>query len=132
MPTRPRPLGVACAVLVSVPLLAGPAAAIPPGGAVSTKNGAKVKLHGTSVKAGKRIRVSGTKWTSKGSRVSGGAVVTVKIDDSTVLAIFPIRKQAFAGWVTIPRQVKAGRHTLRFLAAEPATSVKSKAFRVTR
>lgn len=108
------------------------ALAVPPGGPVSTHDGATVRLDRSTVKAGGRIRVTGTRWRSKGSRVQGGAQVTVKLDDRDILAILPIRDQRFSGWVRIPKQVKAGRHWLRFLAADPATSVKSKTFRVTR
>ena len=124
---------LAVLVLTALAALAVPTArALPPGGPVSTKNGAKVKLDRTSVKAGGRIRVTGTNWKAKGSRVQDGAQVTVKIDDRDILAVFPIRNKRFSGWVRIPKQVKAGRHWLRFLASEPATSVKSKAFRVRR
>jgi len=112
--------------------LASAAVAVPPGGPTSTHNGAKVALDRTSVKAGGRIKVTGTSWRSKGSRVQDGAQVTVKIDDRDILAIFPIKAKRFSGWVRIPKQVKAGRHWLRFLASEPATSVKSRAFTVRR
>jgi hypothetical protein len=118
-------------VLLLLAAVAVPAArAVPPGGPVSTHNGAKVRIDRTAVKAGGRIKVTGSNWKAKGSRVQDGAQVTVKIDDRDILAIFPIRHQRFSGWVRIPKQVKAGRHWLRFLASEPATSVKSKAFRV--
>jgi hypothetical protein len=108
------------------------ARALPPGGPVSTHNGAKVKLDRRSVKAGGRIKVTGTDWKAKGSRVQDGAQVTVKIDDRDILAIFPIKDKKFSGWVRIPKQVKKGTHWLRFLASDPATSVKSKSFKVTR
>jgi hypothetical protein len=113
-------------------LLAPGAGALPPGGPVSTHNGAKVKLDRRSVKAGGRIRVTGTGWASKGSRVQEGAQVTVKVDDRDILAILPIKDKRFSGWVRIPKQVKQGTHWLRFLASEPATSVKSKTFKVRR
>jgi hypothetical protein len=123
------------AALLALTLIAAsaPAAiAVPPGGPVSTHNGATVKLDRGAVKAGGRIRATGTNWKSKGSRVQDGAQVTVKLDDRDILAILPIKNKRFSGWVRIPRQVKAGRHWLRFLASDPATSVKSKTFRVTR
>jgi hypothetical protein len=120
------------AAAASVVLLAPGARAVPPGGPVSTHNGAKVKLDRRSVKAGGRIKVTGTGWRSEGSRVQDGAQVTVKIDDRDILAIFPIKGKRFSGWVRIPKQVKKGTHWLRFLASEPATSVKSKTFKVTR
>jgi hypothetical protein len=121
------------ALAVAVPAALAPAAlALPPGGPAATHNGATVRLDRTSVTAGGRIRVSGTQWKAKGSRVQDGAQVTVKLDDRDVLAILPIRDRRFSGWVRIPRPVAAGRHWLRFLASEPATSVKSKAFKVVR
>jgi hypothetical protein len=125
-------LGPRIALLAAACLLAtaGGAVAAPPGGPVDSKNGATVKLHSSGVARGGRIKVSGTKWRSKGSRVSEGAVVTIKLDDRDILAILPIRNKRFEGYVRIPRQVKTGRHWLRFLAAEPATSVKSTRFTV--
>jgi hypothetical protein len=106
--------------------------AVPPGGAKSKSNGAKVTISTTKVKAGGRIKVTGSNWKSKGSRVQKGATVTVKIDDGIILATFPIKNKKFSGYVTIPKQIKAGSHWFRFLAAKPATSVKSKTFKVTK
>ncbi len=128
--THARVALAALALTATAALVVPGAEALPPGGPVSTHNGAKVTLDRTSVKAGGRIRVTGTHWKAKGSRVQDGAQVTVKIDDRDILAIFPIRNKRFSGWVRIPKQVKAGRHWLRFLASDPATSVKSKTFRV--
>lgn len=112
--------------------LVAPAGAIPPGGPENHANGAKVSLDRTSVVQGGRIRVSGSNWKAKGSRNSNKAEVTIKLDDLDILAVFPIRNKRFSGWVPIPRQVRAGRHWLRFLAARPATSIKSKLFTVKR
>lgn len=122
--------GIASAAAFAV--AAPPAGAIPPGGAVDRPNGAKVRLDRKAVKAGGKIRVTGRNWKAKGSRIQRGARVTVKLDDLHIVAVLPIRHKRFAGWVTIPRQVQPGRHWLRFLAAKPATSVKSARFRVTR
>lgn len=108
------------------------AVAVPPGGAKSKSNGATVTISTTKVKAGGRIKVSGRNWKSKGSRTQKGAKVTVKLDDGIILAVFPIKSKKFSGYVTIPKQVKAGSHWLRFLAAKPATSIKSKTFKVTK
>ncbi|MCW2993623.1 MAG: hypothetical protein JWQ18_1118 [Conexibacter sp.] len=108
------------------------ALAVPPGGPTSTHDGAKVTLDRASVKAGGRIKVTGSSWRSRGSRVQDGAQVTVKIDDRDILAILPIKAKRFSGRVRIPKQVKAGRHWLRFLASDPATSVKSRSFTVKR
>lgn len=124
---------LACATLglgagaVAIPQGAG---AVPPGGAVNKSNGASVSISTTSVKAGGRIKVTGRNWKSKGSRTQKGAKVTVKIDDGIILAVFPIKNKSFSGYVTIPKQIKAGNHWLRFLAAKPATSIKSKTFKV--
>src|ERR1044071_9078213 len=123
------PIAVAAA---SIALLAPGAGALPPAGPVPTHNGAKGKLDRRSAKAGGRGKVSGTGWKAKGSRVQDGAQVTVKIDDRDILAIFPIKDKRFSGWVRIPKQVRKGTHWLRFLASDPATSVKSKSFKVTR
>jgi hypothetical protein len=120
--------GLASATLLLVP--AAPSGAVPPGGAVSRSNGASVSISTTSVARGGRIKVTGRNWKSKGSRTSGRAEVTIKLDDRDILAVFPIRNKRFSGYVTIPRPVSRGRHTLRFLAAKPATSIKSKSFRV--
>lgn len=120
--------GAVTAALVLLP--AAPSSAIPPGGAVSKSNGASVRLSSSSVKRGTFLRVSGRNWKSKGSRTSGRAVVTVKLNDRDILAVIPIRSKRFSGRVLIPRQVRPGRYTLRFLAAKPATSIESKTFRV--
>jgi hypothetical protein len=127
------PRGRTLVLAVTLAAALAPAAlAVPPGGPVPSQGAAKVRLDRASVKAGGRIHVTGTGWSAKGSRVQDGAQVTVKIDDREILAILPIKGRRFSGWVRIPRQVKGGRHWLRFLAAEPATSVKSRAFRVVR
>jgi hypothetical protein len=125
---------VLCLILaILAGAVAAPAAsAVPPGGPVDRAHGAKVKLDRGKVRAGGRIHVKGWKWKSKGSRVQKGAKVTIKLDDLHVLAVLPIKRKKFSGWVRIPVQVGAGRHWFRFLAAKPATSVKSKRFRVTR
>ncbi|MDO9354926.1 MAG: hypothetical protein Q7T55_14610 [Solirubrobacteraceae bacterium] len=127
------------AVLVSGALLGGGivampqgASALPPGGVKNQSNGAKVTIGASSVKAGGRLKVTGSNWKSKGSRVQSGAKVTVKLDDGIIIGVFPIKSKKFSGYVTIPKQVKAGSHWLRFLASEPATSIKSKSFKVTK
>lgn len=108
------------------------AGALPPGGAKSKSNGATVSISATKVKAGGRIKVTGTGWKSKGSRVQKGAKVTVKLDDGIILAVFPIKDKRFSGYVTVPKQIKAGKHWFRFLAAQPSTSIKSRTFTVTK
>lgn len=122
---------------------AGSAAAIPPGGAVNRPQGAKItignpKAKVVTVKQGGKILVTGTNWKAKGSRTCKHKVkircqvVTIKIDDLHIVAVLPIRDKKFRGLVTIPKRVKTGRHTLRFLAAQPATSIKSRPFVVTK
>lgn len=128
----------ACAVGFAVP-----AAALPPGGAVSRPQGAKVtignpKAKVVTVKQGGKILVTGTNWKAQGSRIctkkdkTKCIFVTIKLDDRDILAMLPIKNKQFRGLVTIPRQVKPGRHTLRFLASKPATSIKSRVFTVTK
>ena len=124
--------GGAIAVGAGAAALPQGAGAVPPGGPKTQTNGATVSLGASSVKSGGRIKVSGRNWKSKGSRVQKGAQVTVKIDDGTILAVFPIKNKSFSGYVTIPKQIKAGKHWLRFLAAKPSTSVKSRTFTVTK
>lgn len=127
------------AVLLTGALLGGGAVAlpqgagaVPPGGVKGQSNGAKVSIGASKVKAGGRLKVSGSNWKSKGSRVQKGAQVTVKLDDGIIIGVFPIRSKRFSGYVTIPKQVKAGNHWLRFLAAKPSTSIRSSTFKVTK
>lgn len=122
----------AAAAVAAAGIGATQAGALPPGGAVSKPNGAKVTLSVKKVKQGGVIRVVGTNWKAKGSRVSGKAVVTVKLDDRDIVGVFPIKNKRFVGNIRISKRVKTGRHWLRFLASEPATSVKSAPFVVTK
>ena len=109
------------AAAVAVP---SAAQAVPPGGPDTNTRGAKVTLSTTSVKAGKTIRVRGTKMPQKKGSV------TVKLDDSAILAVFKISKNGtFSGSIQVPRSVRKGKHWFRFLAPNPATSIK-KSFRV--
>lgn len=127
------------AVVLSGALLGGGAialpqgaSAVPPGGVKGQSQGAKVSLGASKVKAPGRLKVSGTNWKAKGSRVQKGAQVTVKLDDGLIIGVFPIKNKRFSGYVTIPRQVKAGKHWLRFLASKPSTSIRSSTFTVTK
>ncbi len=113
-------------LLIPAALLAVPAGAqaVPPGGPDTNTRGAKVTLSTTSVKAGKSIRVTGRKMPQR------KGVVTIKLDDSTILAVFKISsKGTFSGSVPVPKSVRKGKHWFRFLAPNPATSIK-KSFRV--
>jgi hypothetical protein len=118
----------AAAALLLVP--AAQSGAVPPGGPDSQSNGASVRLDRSSVSRGGRIKVTGRNWRSAGSRSFDGKVVTIKLNDRDILAVVPIRNKRFSAWVRIPKQVRAGRYWLRFLAAKPSTSVKSTTFRV--
>jgi hypothetical protein len=118
----------AAAALLLVP--AAQSGAVPPGGPDSQSNGASVRLDRSSVSRGGRIKVTGRNWKSAGSRSFDGKVVTIKLNDRDILAVVPIRNKRFSAWVRIPKQVRAGRYWLRFLAAKPSTSVKSTTFRV--
>jgi hypothetical protein len=94
------------------------ALAIPPGGPAPSRNGSAVTLSATKVAPGGTIRAIGTKFPA-------GKSVTVKIDDQTIVAVFPISSGGrFSGAIAMPRAiakvVKPGRHWLRFLA--PASS----------
>ncbi|MGW0191466.1 hypothetical protein ACWDV7_37920 [Streptomyces sp. NPDC003362] len=76
---------------------------------------------GSSVAAGGKVSF----------RLSGfvkGQDVTVKLDDGDILAQWPDAVGAdgtFSGSVTVPAGTSAGAHWLRFLAPEPATSLKA-------
>jgi hypothetical protein len=132
--TRGRVLlatGTATAATAAVLLVpATQSGAVPPGGPNSQSNGASVSLDRSSVSRGGRIKVTGRNWKSKGSRSFSGKVVTIKLNDRDILAVVPIKNRRFSAWVRIPKQVRAGNYWLRFLAAKPSTSVKSKTFRV--
>ncbi len=111
---------LAVAVAVALGLLAAGAAAVPPGGAEPSHNGAKVTLGSTKAGPGGRIRASGTRFPASKS-------VSVKLDDDRVGVIGVLKVNAsgrFSGVLTIPsnvaRVLKPGRHWLRFLA--PASS----------
>jgi hypothetical protein len=141
-PVQPRPRlrrrgsalvasGTAAALATGALLVsAAPSGAVPPGGADSKSNGASVSLDRSSVSRGGRIKVTGRNWKSQGSRSFSGKVVTIKLNDRDILAVVPIKNKRFSAWVRIPKQVSAGRYWLRFLAAKPATSIKSSTFRV--
>ncbi len=141
---RPLPRRRLLAITAGLSLAAAvPATAIPPGGAVNRPQGAKItignpKAKVVAVKQGNKILVTGTNWNAKGSRTCREKVkikcqkVTIKLDDLHIIAVLPIRNKQFRGLVTIPKRVKTGRHTLRFLAAQPATSIKSRVFTVTK
>lgn len=127
---RLRMLAAVPLAALALTLLAPAARAVPPGGPEDRSNGASVSISPLRVKQGGRIKVSGRNWKAKGSRVQSGAQVTIKLDDLDIVAVFKIKNKKFSGYVRIPRAVKPGRHWLRFLAAEPATSIKSKRFSV--
>ncbi|WP_406010783.1 hypothetical protein OG440_35160 [Streptomyces sp. NBC_00637] len=81
-----------------------------------------VKLTGgASVTAGNKVAFTLSGFVE-------GQTVTVKLDDTSILAQFGKAVAAdgtFAGSVTIPASTSAGAHWLRFLAPDPATSLKA-------
>ncbi|MCZ4123081.1 HtaA domain-containing protein [Streptomyces sp. H39-S7] len=90
--------------------------------------------------AGKASATTGattvTAGGSLGFSVAGypaGQKLTVKLDDDGILSQFTIKADGtYAGSVTIPKDTAtSGSHWLRFLAPNPATSVKGASFTVT-
>ncbi|WP_405632053.1 hypothetical protein OG933_40325 [Streptomyces sp. NBC_00016] len=85
--------------------------------------------------AGPAVRLTGGASVTAGDKVafglSGfveGQTVTVKLDDTSILTQFGKAVAAdgtFSGSVTIPASTSAGAHWLRFLAPDPATSLKA-------
>lgn len=78
------------------------------------------------------VRAGGT----LGFTVAGfpaGQKLTVKLDDDGILSQFTVKADGtYAGSVTIPKDTAtSGSHWLRFLAPNPATSVKGAGFTVT-
>ncbi|WP_327181133.1 hypothetical protein [Streptomyces sp. NBC_01334] len=81
------------------------------------------------------VRLTGGASVTAGDKVafglSGfveGQTVTVKLDDTSILTRFGQAVAAdgtFSGSVTIPASTSAGAHWLRFLAPDPATSLKA-------
>ncbi|MEU1049827.1 hypothetical protein ABZ400_32400 [Streptomyces sp. NPDC005897] len=81
------------------------------------------------------VRLTGGSRVAAGDKVSftlsgfvKGQSVTVKFDDSEILARWPNAVTAdgtFSGAVTVPASAPAGQHWLRVLAPEPATSLKA-------
>lgn len=114
-----RSLRALAAAGVALAAMPAPAAlAIPPGGAAPSHNGAAVELAASAVAPGGALGATGRRFPA-------GKSATVKLDDETILAVFPIDARGhFGGRVAIPkaitRLVKPGRHWLRFLA--PASS----------
>lgn len=110
------------AVFALALLVAGPAAAVPPGGPSANTPGTSVALSPTSLKAGDKIsfRLRG---------FPAGETVSVKIDDgqecgqAAVHGACVVYKQRIGSGSTygsfrVPKDLKAGSHTLRFLASK--------------
>lgn len=115
---RPLTAALATAAVLGTAALPVAALAIPPGGPAPSHNGSAVKLSTTKVAPGGTIRATGTKFPA-------GKSVTVKVDDQTIIAVFPISSGGrFSGSIVLPKAItkvaKPGRHWLRFLA--PASS----------
>lgn len=103
--------------------LAAIAAAIPPGGPSPNTPGTKSSLNPTSLAAGERI-------TFKVSGFPGGETLYIKIDDGKACGdtsqggcVYHTQKIAkngtVSGALTLPGDIKPGKHWLRFLASEP-------------
>ncbi|NHC14131.1 alpha-2-macroglobulin family protein [Motilibacter deserti] len=85
-----------------------------------------------SATLGKTSVAAGGELTFSVSRFPAGQTLTVKLDDNAILKTFAIGANGSVnGSVTVPAGTKAGAHWLRFLAANPSTSVKSENFTVT-
>ncbi|NHC45389.1 hypothetical protein [Motilibacter aurantiacus] len=86
---------------------------------------AAASLKATTLQAGRAMSFSVTGFPA-------GRTLTVKLDDADILKTFRIGADgSVSGSVTIPAATANGTHWLRFLAPDPATSVKSATFRVT-
>lgn len=121
--SRRRPLlTLVGAVFALALLVAGPAAAVPPGGPSANTPGTSAALSPTSLKAGDKIsfRLRG---------FPAGETVSVKIDDgqecgqAAVHGACVVYKQRISSGSTygsfrVPKDLKPGSHTLRFLASK--------------
>ncbi|CAL9654396.1 hypothetical protein SUDANB145_06720 [Streptomyces sp. enrichment culture] len=89
----------------------------------------------TTPAADPKVKLTGGSKVAAGGKVSfslsgfvKGQNVTVKLDDSEILGQWNGAVKAdgtFSGTVTVPGSTAAGAHWLRFLAPEPATSLKA-------
>lgn len=103
-------------------LLAGPAAAVPPGGPGADTPGTSAEVSPTSLSAGDKIS-----FTVHG--FPAGETINVKIDDGEVCGedavhgACVVHKQQISSGSTegsfrLPKDLKEGPHTLRFLASQ--------------
>lgn len=94
--------------------------------------GATVELASTTVAPGGEISFTGTGWT--GANGNGAVVGAIKLDDVTALNTEPVKATAagaISGKVTLPADVTAGAHWVRFLsgadqAGDPTRSIHAK------
>ncbi|MET7649316.1 hypothetical protein ABZS83_38040, partial [Streptomyces sp. NPDC005426] len=86
--------------------------------AASDSRGAKAEITASQVQAGGRLHFVVTKFPA-------GRTVTVKLDDDGILGQWKAdAKGSYEGEVTVPAGTPAGAHWLRFLAPDPATTLK--------
>ncbi|MEU9093856.1 hypothetical protein [Streptomyces sp. NPDC048428] len=86
--------------------------------AASNSRGAKAEITAGQVQAGGTLHFAVTKFPA-------GRTVTVKLDDDAILGQWKTdAKGSYEGDVTVPAGTSTGAHWLRFLAPEPATTLK--------
>ncbi|MEU1089831.1 hypothetical protein ABZ401_23925 [Streptomyces sp. NPDC005892] len=100
----------------------GPTTAIPAatGAPASAANasGAKAEITASEVQPGGKLHVKVTKFPVS-------QIVTIKLDDDAILGQWDTDAEgSFEGDVDIPAEVTPGAHWLRFLAPNPATTLK--------
>ncbi|MEU9594706.1 hypothetical protein AB0D84_33980 [Streptomyces sp. NPDC048193] len=111
-------LGALCAAPLAMAGTGGTEATDTVASAADTASPA-VTLGTTTVKPGGEVPVTVTGFPA-------GGTLSVKLDDTTLLRQFPIGDDgSVSGSVTVPAAANAGgAHWLRFLAPDPATSLK--------
>ncbi|WP_406099078.1 hypothetical protein [Streptomyces sp. NBC_01013] len=86
--------------------------------AASDSRGAKAVITASQVQAGGQLHFVVTKFPA-------GRTVTIKLDDDAILGQWKAdTKGSYEGEVTVPSGTPAGAHWLRFLAPDPATTLK--------
>ncbi|MFD8692234.1 hypothetical protein [Streptomyces sp. NPDC059651] len=86
--------------------------------AASDSRGAKAEITADQVQAGGTLHFAVTKFPA-------GHTVTVKLDDDAILGQWKTdAKGSYEGDVTVPAGTPTGAHWLRFLAPEPATTLR--------
>ncbi|WP_326665114.1 hypothetical protein [Streptomyces sp. NBC_00385] len=84
----------------------------------SNSRGARAQIAADQVQAGGKLHFTVTKFPA-------GRTVTIKLDDDAILGQWKTdAKGSYEGDVTVPAEVPSGAHWLRFLAPDPATTLK--------